>query len=372
MGGANCSLFDLTTEMKKRGYRVCVVVLYRGCPIDIRLREAGIETFPCFFGWWVQPREWNALLKIAFRFLHWMQWLSVIRISNYIRKNNYEIIHSNSSVIDIGAQVAEKTGCKHVWHFREFGELHYHFEYMMGRDNADIYVNNHSDRVIFISKALENVYPRIRNNIIIYNGVRDFVFTDVKPDQRSNDTFGFLISGNLSDGKNQMLVLEAAKIITDTKRGYSFSIYVAGAATALKESKRYEKVLRKYVSDNRMTNVTFLGYVNNMKELRRTMVNAEIVASRCEAYGRVTIEAMASRNIVLASDSGSNPELIGNNEHGILFKDNDASDLAEKMMWCMDNPGKIKEIESNAYDYAYGNHRMVRNIENVEKIYRSL
>ena len=46
--------------------------------------------------------------------------------------------------------------------------------------------------------------------------------------------------------------------------------------------------------------------------------------------------------------------------------------LAEKMMWCMDNPGKIKEIESNAYDYAYGNHRMVRNIESVENIYRSL
>jgi glycosyltransferase involved in cell wall biosynthesis len=109
-----------------------------------------------------------------------------------------------------------------------------------------------------------------------------------------------------------------------------------------------------------------------MKELRSTKVDAEIVASRNEAYGRVTIEAMASRNIVLASDSGSNPELIGNNEHGILFKDNDASDLAEKMMWCMDNPDRIKEIESNAYEYAYGNHRMVCNIESVENIYRSL
>ena len=371
MGGANCSLFDLTTEMKKRGYRVCVVVLYRGCPIDIRLREAGIETFPCFFGWWVQPREWNVLLKIAFRFLHWMQWLSVIRISNYIRKNNYKIIHSNSSVIDIGAQVAEKTGCKHVWHFREFGELDYKLHFMMGRDNALSYINKNSDHVIFISKALETLYSKISNKTIIYNGVRDDVFYD---DVKSGDCsgFGFLISGNLSDGKNQMLVLEAAKIITDTKRGYSFGIYVAGAATALKESRRYEKALRKYVSDNRMTNVTFLGFVNDMKELRKTKVNAEIVASRCEAYGRVTIEAMASRNIVLASDSGSNPELIGNNEHGILFKDNDASDLAEKMMWCMDNPDRIKGIESNAYEYAYGNHRMVCNIESVEKIYRSL
>ena len=37
MGGANLSLFELACEMKKKGVKVYVAVLYRGCPIDIRL-----------------------------------------------------------------------------------------------------------------------------------------------------------------------------------------------------------------------------------------------------------------------------------------------------------------------------------------------
>ena len=85
MGGANMSLLDLVTEMKRRGYRVYVVVLYRGCQIDVKLQEAGVDTFHCFFGWWMQPKDWNVGFKLAFRLLHWMQWISVIRISAFVK-----------------------------------------------------------------------------------------------------------------------------------------------------------------------------------------------------------------------------------------------------------------------------------------------
>ena len=372
MGGANISLFDLAIEMKRRGHRVCVVVLFRGCPIDVRLREAGIDTYPCFFGWWMQPENWNVVLKLAFRFLHWTQCLSVIRLSNYVKKNRYDIIHSNSSVIDIGAQLAKKTGCSHVWHFREFGEQHYHFEYMMGREGAIQFINNNSDQNIFISRALERVFLDIKNRIVIYNGIRDSVFCNGRIDRDNHDDMGFLISGNLSDAKNQMLVLEAVKKIKETGISYKYRIYIAGEATALKESKEYERKLRRYVTENKITNAEFLGYVENMKELRNSKVDVEIVASRSEAYGRVAIEAMASGNLVLASNTGSNPELIGNNKNGMLFMDNDSHDLAEKMMWCMDNPDKMRDIEERAYHYAYVNHRMMNNIQLVEDVYRSL
>ena len=372
MGGANLSLFDLATEMKRRGYTVSVVVLFRGCPIDARLRDAGIETFPCLFGWWMQPSDWSIVSKLAFRFLHWMQWLSVIRISNYTRKKRIDIIHSNSSVIDIGAQVAKRVGCRHVWHFREFGKADYNLEYMLGRKKTIQYINNYADQVIFISKALMKSYAEIMNYIQIYNGIRDDAFYDNIENRVERKEFGFLISGNLSCGKNQMLVLEAVKKIRDKRGLYGFKLYLAGAATALKQSQSYEQEMRRYVADNNMTNVVFLGFVDNMKELRNTRIDTEIVASRSEAYGRVTIEAMASGNIIIASDAGSNPELIGANEHGILFRDNDSSDLADKMMWCMDNLKKKREIEENARKYAFDNHRMINNINQVENVYGTL
>ena len=107
MGGANFALYELVKELQDAGNQVSVVVLYKGCPIDKELKKGGIKTFPCFFGWWQQPENWSFFLKWAFRLLHWLQWISVIRISKFVRKEKIQIIHSNSSVIDIGAQVAE-------------------------------------------------------------------------------------------------------------------------------------------------------------------------------------------------------------------------------------------------------------------------
>lgn len=372
MGGANMSLYDLVMEMKRRGHRVCVVVLFRGCPIDVRLREAGIETVSCFFGWWMQPNNWGVILRILFRFLHWMQWLSVIYLSNYVKKNKIDIIHSNSSVIDIGAQVAIKAGCRHVWHFREYGESDYNLEFMMGKKTSIKYVNDHSDRVIFISRALECAYSDIENKEVIYDGIEEGAYCNLRADKAGRSETGFLISGNISEGKNQMLVLEAVNRILKSEKPYQYKVYVAGAATALKESQMYEKKLKRFVSDNSILNVEFLGYVDDLKKLRNTVIDVEIIASRREAYGRVTIEAMASGNLVLAANSGSNPELIGNNEHGILFKDNDAIDLAERMMWCMDNRDKINDITESAWEYAYKTHRTRHNAGKVEDIYSSL
>lgn len=160
MGGSNHSLVELAKGLQDLGNHVSVVILYRGCPIDKKLRDMGIETFPCFFGWWQQPEDWPYVLKLAFRILHWLQRISVMRISGYVKRNNVDIIHSNSSVIDIGAQVAAKTGCKHVWHFREYGKEDYRIEYMCGKKTSLDYVSGNSDMIVFISNALYEYYKQ--------------------------------------------------------------------------------------------------------------------------------------------------------------------------------------------------------------------
>lgn len=377
MGGANLSLFDLVTEMKKRGYSVAVVVLFRGCPIDVALRREGIETFPCFFGWWMQPTYWNIMFKITFRFIHWMQWLSVIRISSYVRRKKFNIIHSNSSVIDIGAQVAVRTGIKHVWHFREFGELHYHFEYMLGKDRTFHYMNNNSDMVIFISRALEQAYPQIHTSLQIYNGLSDeaFFMPERLHQTIQTDSYVFIVSGAITRGKNQKVVLEAVYILncmlSDLCYNEKYEVWFAGEATALSDSQKYKKELITYVEKKHIPNIKFLGFVNNMR-LIRERANAEIVASLNEAYGRVTIEAMAAGNYIIASNSGSNIELIGENERGMLFECNNPYDLALKMKELLTNSQKASMVETRAYEYALTNHRMMNNICRVENVYSKL
>lgn len=377
LGGANHSLIELVQGLRKLGNNVSVVVLYRGCPIDKKLRELGIETFPCFFGWWQQPKEWAFPMKILFRALHWAQRFSVMRLARYVKKKKIDIIHSNSSVIDIGAQTAAKTGCKHVWHFREFGEADYRLEYMHGRQQSMDYAYKNSDMIIFISTALFESYKPYADSAktrIVYDGIISAGASGEAPPQPLHDAgekenvYTFLVTGNISPGKNQKLVVEAAHILVERMgiRKCRFQIYFAGALTSLAESKRYMKELRRLIGYYGMDNLFFTGYVDDMARLR-SQVDSEIIPSMSEAYGRVTLEAMQFHNLVIAADSGANPELIGQNEHGLLFQGNNADDLAAKMLQAMTDD--LTECIENAYEYVGRVHRQEESCHKVQEIY---
>ena len=380
MGGANHSLVELIQGLRNLGNNVSVVVLYRGCPIDKKLRGMGIETFPCFFGWWQQPQDWPYILKLAFRLLHWLQRLSVIRISGYVKKHRVDIIHSNSSVIDIGAQVAAKTGCKHVWHFREYGEAHYHFEYMYGKDTSLDYVYKNSDMIVFISNALYESFKQFIDDKkirIIYDGIVSEEMANAEsavPVQKAREAehiFTFLVTGSISPGKNQKLVVEAVRVLIDQMGVdcHRFQVYFAGATTSLAESKRYMQEIQSFISRYYLDNLLFTGYVEDMACLR-AKVDAEIITSKSEAYGRVTLEAMLSHNLVIASDSGANPELVGKNERGLLFRNDDANDLAVKMLQAMEHDNT--ECTERAYEYVRKVHRQEDSYRKVQGVYESI
>lgn len=380
MGGANHSLVELVKGLQDLGNNVSVVVLYRGCPIDKKLREMGIQTFPCFFGWWQQPKDWPYMFKLLFRLLHWLQKISVVRLSQYVKKNYIDIIHSNSSVIDIGAQTAARTGCKHVWHFREYGEADYRLEYMYGKDTSMSYVYKNSDIIIFISNALYESYKKFlddKKSCIIYDGIvsdkMDKLESDIpaRKEEESKRTFTFLVTGNISPGKNQGLVVEAVNVLINQIGidSHRFQVYFAGSTTSLTESKRYMREMQSYISQKGLNNLFFVGYVKDMACLR-SEVDAEIIPSRSEAYGRVTLEAMLSHNLVIASDSGSNPELVGKNEHGLLFRNNDVNDLAMKMLQAMNGDGV--ECKKRAYEYVRKVHRQEESYRKVQSIYENI
>lgn len=378
MGGASHSLTELAKGLQDLGNNVSVVVLYRGCPIDKKLREMGIETFPCFFGWWQQPNDWPYLLKSAFRLLHWLQWISVIRISRYVKRNHVDIIHSNSSVIDIGVQVAAKTGCKHVWHFREYGEADYRLEYMYGKDTSMDYAYKNSDMIIFISNALYESYKQYadaKKTRIIYNGIVSKEMAEsgrpVPKVRKEDHIFTFLVTGNISPGKNQKLVVDAVHILTSQMGidSHRFQVYFAGATTALAESKRYMREIQDSISRYHLDNLFFTGYVQDMKSLR-IQADVEVIPSKSEAYGRVSLEAMSSYNLVIASDSGANPELVGDNERGLLFKNDDVNDLAMKMLQAM--AGDNTEYRERAYEYVMRVHRRDEAYRKVQSIYENI
>lgn len=371
MGGASLCLLTLAKEMKEKGHHVCVVVPFMRSPIAEKLREAGIKTIGIFFGWWMMPSYWGGLFKMAFRMLYMMEGIAVWRISHYIRKEKIDIVHSNSSVIDVGSKAAARSGVSHVWHFREFGDLDYRLMFLKGRRKSIQYLNNSNDINIFISMCLREHYGELKDekrNHVVYDGVSDDYLNLRQDDLVGEPTF--LIAGNLQRNKRQDIVLKAVKLLKE-KEITNFKVIIAGGIASTRDSQKYAKELEIFIKQNDLDNVQLVGFVSDMNAIRRKS-DVEIVASTMEAFGRVTVEAMLSGNPVLAADSGANGELIEEGRTGWLFETGNEYALADKMFMVIENKCAIRSIGKNAFNVASLNYLSHRNTQEIEKIYRKI
>ena len=371
LGGASKSLVTLADELRKKGNKVVVVIPFKSGQVYAKLKELQIPVHKIFFGWWMMPSYWNPILKCAFRMLYATEKIPAARIARLARKENIQIIHSNSSAIDVGALAAEMAKLPHVWHFREFGDMDYQLEYLKGRKKSCQFVSKVKGKAVFISNNLRDYYRQEiadEECTVIYNGISED-FLCPKEYKKNTSKVVFLISGNLHRNKGQDTALKAVKILKD--KGFdNFELWIAGRASVMGDSKKFEQELREFADHNLKDYCRFLGFVSDMKGLRQK-TDIELVCSNREAFGRVTVEAMMSGNPVIGTDTGANPELIEDQKNGRLFQNGNAQDLAEKMQWFLENQEYIERCGREAYSFSTSFLASV-NTDNIERLYREL
>lgn len=351
MGGASKSLETIAEELKALGHNVFVIVPFKNGQVYEALRKKGINTKVVFFGWWMYPKNWNVLLKLAMHILHILQVIPERRIARFCIKNQIQLIHSNSSTIDIGARVAQKISIPHVWHFREYGDIDYNLQFIFSKKKCCNYINHVDGKVLFISKDLYQYY---QNDIdaskvkIVYNGISK-QYQIKRMHSGSSERMIFLIAGNMNRNKRQDVAIKAAKKLRE--RGYSnFELWIAGACNAIKDSKRYADELRQLAGD-KADYIRFLGPISDMVALR-SKTDIELVCSKREAWGRVTVEAMMASNPVIGSASGATPELIVDGETGFLFEEGNEKDLADKMEHFLLDSTLVEKMGEAAYKHS--------------------
>ena len=96
-----------------------------------------------------------------------------------------------------------------------------------------------------------------------------------------------LIVGSIIEGKGHEHTIKAIQYLR--KKGYNVDLYIAGKT----KGKFYQQMFDLSHKLGVFDHVHFLGHVKDMNKLKREMC-VEIIASRCEAFGRITIEAIWS------------------------------------------------------------------------------
>ena len=115
----------------------------------------------------------------------------------------------------------------------------------------------------------------------------------------------------------------------------------------------------------------FLSAVASVAPILRS-IDIFVSSSHSEAFSNALLEAMACGCCVVGSRVGGTPELIGENERGLLFTKGSSEDLADKLAGLMLNPDARRSFASRAAEFARNSLSMESNAQRASEIYDML
>lgn len=365
MAGANRSMFQLIKELKD-SYGVYPVVLcpYKNSNICIqdKLKEIEVEFIEMPIQFFKSPnptfRSFLSHIKYIYRQRFFYRCL---------KKYSFDIIHSNSSVIDIGVYLSIQLNCKHIWHLREFGDLDYSL-YPLGGKLYERFIYSRADSYIAISNIVKNHFcHKIDSNKIrlIYNGIE---FVDpLYYSKHNNKVINFVCLGIIAPAKNQIEIVRASYVLINKYKINGFHVTLVGLQSPKYTGEIVCLIKQLHLEDY----VSIHSEVDGVQDILKNM-DVGIMSSRAEAFGRVTIEYMLQNLLVIANDSGANPELIQHQKSGLIYKHGDYTDLANMMLLSIQNPSIIKDLSSNALSIAHNHFLSVQNTKLIYNLYKSV
>lgn len=325
--GANRSLLQLVCELRERGVEPYVVCRDDGVPSGFTLHaECKRLGIPCkvLHVVWFKDDE-RRTFSNALRFVVGLI-VDFLRLAWCLRGERFDIVHSNASIIDLGAYYARFRGIPHVWHLREFGKEDFNMSARLGRWYERWTYDRRSTMFVAISKTIAEAFSQVINSEkirLVYNGI---VPCEAQLDaHHENRVVQLCVVGRVAPNKNQREVVEAVRMLVED--GISdFHLTLVGD-----KSSGYAAELERYVEDAGLASyVDFLGTRNDVPELLRGM-DVGIVPSLCEAFGRVTVEFMMQGLAVVASDSGANVELVASGTTGLRYALGQPEDLKQQL-----------------------------------------
>ena len=368
--GAPKSMFELMVNLKKNYGVTPVLLTKKHNPMNDECNRLGIENY----SFWSRDIMAGSayrnpilnILKQSIKYCLYI-WGGITRngINNVgIPFDEIDLIHTNLNRNDIGAYISRKYKIPHIWHLREHGKEDY--KVCTYKWNLADYMNDNTHCFIAISEAVKKVW--VERGIseekvkVVYNGLDPDVFCPRKP--RKDDIIRIVMSGHIQPTKGQEQLIKAIGILPDEMKN-RIQVDLYGEAY-----KDYESYLNKQIRELRLQGVVrFCGYCSNIPT-KLSEYDIGIVCSKAEGFGRVTVEYMMAELLVIASDTGANPELIQNNESGFLYSYGDVQQLSDKIRMVMEAPELIAEYGKAARFVAVNRFSMQRHVREVYSVYQ--
>lgn len=364
MGGANHCLCEMSLYMQRYHNVEPYILVPSGGTIEAKLKPYGIKfIFHTFRISAVDENiKYKPFRKLTRKIMRYKEFYAVLDMIDR-QGLTFDLVHTNTSITDIGLFLAKKWGVPHVWHFREILKDGYPLEYVWGKREFTQKLLQ-SSQIITISEALAKRiegYSLKINNIQIYDGV------EIRPPYVKKYCEGgivhFCMVGMIYGQKNQMDAVKACKVLVS--RGYTdFSLTIIGPT----QGDYYHKILN-YIKEAQLNPyICFTGYQSDVGSVLEHM-DVGIMATNNEAFGRVTVEYMSNYMPVIGARSGATPELVS--FMNLLYEVKHIEELANRMIYCIDHRNEMQNIGRQARKVSE-TYTVKNNCEQIWAVYQEI
>jgi glycosyltransferase involved in cell wall biosynthesis len=351
-GGAEKLLIPLSTKLNPRKFKVMVVALTCGGPVEDELKRQGVDV---------------RILRHDGRF----GLLELIRLIRILKKGKFDIVHTHLQNADLWAGLAANF-CR-IRHVSTFHGEYFKktlTEFLKQRLRVIL-----PDKIIAVSQStarhcIARLGAKADKIVVIYNGV---------------EVDAYDIALGVAAKRKEMGISETAVVLgafgrLEIEKGHR---YLIKALSLLKMS--YSNIVTLIVGIGSLgqelvemaqglglkKEIRFLGERSDIPELLK-IVDIVVSPSLSEGLSISCLEAMAAARLVVATEVGGIPELIEDKQSGVLVESGNPLSLAKVISSVIENKVLAQRLGLQARERVKVSFSIDKMIDKTASLYEEL
>lgn len=337
-GGAELGFRDMVLALRKKRPDLDLIGVYpRKGSLATECAEYGTRTEIGWVPWWAYVEQWREglssrivevlvgalLVPLAEAVVVALLLPGILRAVWLLNRLRPTLVLTNTMGIPAHAVAAKLLGIPHYWMVCEFGKDDHQLRFFLGYRRTARAIGRLSKTVICCSQAVEKALlaadPTMKT-CVLYPAIDAAPATP--PQRTPGERMRVVLVGRFSHSKGQHLAVEAVGVARDTGVDIELTLVGPGDQEPVRELAR-----RLGVDD--LVNID--GPTDDVDRYW-SAAHVGLMCSECEAFGRVTVEAMRAGLPVCGTNAGGTPEIIESGVNGLLSDAGDAKALAANLM----------------------------------------
>jgi glycosyltransferase involved in cell wall biosynthesis len=275
-----------------------------------------------------------------------------------IRRFKPDVVHVNSLVKTWPVLASRCARMNVVWHVREY----------MGNKRAYAgLIHMLAHRVILISHQQFQLFHGMKRARLVPNAVDLALYENVFSADDIRTSPGHTIVTYIGSIEPRKGVIELARAASRLKNFPRIHFFVAGDASKI--HLKYKQEIVDYLGEHSLFDrFHLLGF---REDIPRVLAASDILCHPVyiEAFGRVIIEAMASKLPVIASRVGEIPSIVEDGMTGFLVDPGDHRGIADAVLQIAENKALKSKMGISGYERVKGRFDLDTHLEKIEALY---